>query len=275
MHPLHGKVVLITGASSGIGRATALRLAGHGARLVLAARTADALESLVGEIHALGSQGLDVLTDVTDSEQCRHAVERAVDHFGRLDILICSAGLSMRGYFEDSRLEAFEQIMRINFLGTLYATFHALPHVKRVRGSLVAVSSVTGKRGVPAYSAYGASKFAIQGLYESLHLELKRDGVHVGIVSPGYVDTPILQKVLRPDGRRWDPPPPLPYRPLPVEKCVDVIVRLLVKRRREAFLPRWEGLRLLLDRLFGSWIGDWLMQRKFPPEWYRINDAKA
>src|SRR4051812_22442672 len=103
MHPLHGKVVLVTGASSGIGRATALRLASYGARAGLAARNQDLLASAAKEIEGLGSEALVVPTDVTDPEQCRHAVEATVARFGRLDILICSAGLSMRGYFEDSR----------------------------------------------------------------------------------------------------------------------------------------------------------------------------
>jgi NAD(P)-dependent dehydrogenase (short-subunit alcohol dehydrogenase family) len=271
MQRFHGKVALITGGSSGIGRATAVRLAGQGAMLSVAARHADALAATVADIERQGSQGLAVPTDVTEAEQCRRAVEATVARFGRLDILICSAGLSMRGYFEDSSLDALERIMRINFFGTLYATYFALPHIKQTRGSLIAISSMTGKRGLPAYSIYGASKFAVQGLYESLHLELKRDGVHVGVVSPGFVETPILQKVLRPDGKPWDPPPPLPYAPLPVEKCVDTIMRLLTRRRREAFLPRSSGLLVLLDRLFGSWFGDRVLLRKFPPEWYRIN----
>lgn len=270
MRFLKDKVALITGASSGIGRATALRLARHGVRLGLAARSREALESAAAEVQAAGSRGLALVTDVTDAEQCRRAVEETVAAFGKLDILICSAGLSMRGYFEDSNLEAIERIFRINFHGTLYATYHALPHIKRAKGSLIAVSSLTGKRGMPAYSAYGASKFAVNGLYESLYLELKREGVHVGIVSPGYIETPILAKVLRPDGKPWDPPPPLPYRALPVERCVDTILNVIRRRRREGVLPWWQQLFFLLDRLFGFVISDRVLLRTFTPELYRI-----
>src|SRR5205823_472175 len=176
-----------------------------------------------------------------DSEQMRHAVEGTVAHFGKLDILICSAGLSMRAYFEPSQLEAMEKVMRVNFFGTLYATHFALPHVKQRKGSLVAISSLTGKRGIPSYAVYGASKFAVQGLYEALRLELKRDGVHVGVVSPGFVDTPLRQSVLGPDGKPWPEPPAPPFRVWPVEKCVDRIVRLIVKRRAEALLPAFAG----------------------------------
>jgi len=265
MHPLRDKVVLITGASSGIGRATALRLSGLGARVCLAARNREALESAAGEIAKLGGAALVVATDVTDSEQCRQAVESAVAHFGRLDILICSAGLSMRSYFEGSSLEALERVMRVNFFGTLYATHFALPHIKQSRGSLVAISSLTGKRGIPSYAMYGASKFAIQGLYESLHLELGRDGVHVGVVSPAFVDTPLRVNVIGADGKQWDQPPPPPFRIWPVEKCVDRIIRLIVRRRREVLLPWFTGPLLALDRLLGSRIGNKLLAWKFPP----------
>ncbi len=266
MHPLQGKVVLITGGSSGIGRATALRLAGHGAHVVVAARSAEALADTAAKATALGTEALAVPTDVTDSGQVRRAVGAAVERFGRLDVLLCCAGLSMRAYFAGSDLEAMERVMRVNFFGTLYATHHALPHIKKTQGSLVAVSSLTGKRGIPSYSVYGASKFAVQGLYESLRLELSRDGVHVGILAPGFVDTPLRENVLGPDGKPWPEPPPPPFRIWPVEKCVDRIVRLIVKRRSETLLPWIAGPLLGLDRNLGSWIGNMILKWKFPPE---------
>jgi NAD(P)-dependent dehydrogenase (short-subunit alcohol dehydrogenase family) len=266
MHPLHGKVVLITGGSSGIGRATALRLAGHGARVIVAARNADALEEVVRSATDRGGEALAVPTDVTDPEQCRRAVEAAVERFGQLDVLLCSAGLSMRAYFAGSDLAALQEVVRVNFFGTLYATYHAVPHIKRSRGSLVAISSLTGKRGIPSYAVYGASKFAVQGLYESLRLELGRDGVHVGVVSPGFVDTPLREHVLGPDGRPWEVPPPPPFRIWPVEKCVDRIIRLIVKRRGQALLPWFTGPLLWLDEAVGCWIGNWILAAKFPPE---------
>jgi NAD(P)-dependent dehydrogenase (short-subunit alcohol dehydrogenase family) len=266
MHPLHDKVVLITGGSSGIGRATALRLAGYGAHVAVAARNAEALAEVVREADALGTEALALPTDVTESEACRRAVEQTVARFGRLDILICSAGLSMRAYFANSDLAALERVVRVNFLGTLYATYCAVPHVKRTRGSLVAISSLTGKRGVPSYAVYGATKFAIQGLYEALRLELARDGVHVGVVSPGFVDTPLRERVLGPDGQVWKEPPPPPFRIWPVERCVDRIVRLIVKRRRQALLPAFTGPLLWLDEIVNRWIGDTILAAKFPPE---------
>ena len=266
MKSLQGKVALITGASSGLGRATALRLARAGVHVALAARRREALEDCAQEIRAQGVSALVVPTDVTEPEQCRSAVEDTVRQLGRLDILLCSAGLSMRSYFETSALAAMEQVMRVNFFGTLYATHFALPHIKKTGGSLVAVSSLTGKRGIPSYALYGASKFAVQGLYEALRVELRRDGVHVGIVAPAFVDTPLRVNVLGPDGQPWPQPPPPPFRVWPIEKCVDRIVRLIVKRQREILLPRFAGPLIGLDRLFGRRLGDRLLSRQFPPD---------
>lgn len=266
MHPLQDKVVLITGGSSGIGRGTALRLASHRAKVALAARGADALQEVAQAIAGLDSEALAVPTDVTDPEQCRRAVEATVERFGRLDILVCSAGVSMRAYFANSDLAAMEKVMRVNFFGTLYATHFALPHVKRTRGSLVALSSLTGKRGIPSYGLYGASKFAVQGLYESLRLELHAEGVHVGVVAPGFVDTPLRERVIGPDGQPWRQPPQPPFRIWSVDKCVDRIVRLLVKRRAQALLPAYIGPLLWLDQAVGCWIGDAVLRWKFPPE---------
>ncbi|MBM3996432.1 MAG: SDR family oxidoreductase [Planctomycetes bacterium] len=266
MDSLRNKTVFITGASSGIGRATALRLAGHGAQLALASRNCDALESLRGEIEQAGGSAIVTPADVTEADQVRSAIDAAAAHFGKLDIMIASAGLSMRAYFEGSHLDAMERVMRVNFFGTLYATHYALPHVKKTKGSLVAVSSLTGKRGIPSYSIYGASKFAIQGLYEAMALELERDGVHVGVVSPAFVDTPLRDNVLGPDGKPWAVPPPPPFYVRPVEQAVDSIVHLIVNRKREVILPWYVGPLLVLDDMLGRFIGDRILVRKFPPE---------
>lgn len=265
MNPLHNKVVLITGGSSGIGRATALRVAEYGARVAVAARTSAALDEVVGEVVARGGAGLAVPTDVTDAEQCRAAIAKTVDHFGRLDVLLCSAGISMRANFADTDLAAIERVIRVNFFGTLYPTYFAVPHVKKTRGSLVAISSLTGKRGVPSYAVYGASKFGVQGLYESLRLELAPEGVHVGIVSPGFVDTPLRERVLGPDGQPWDKPPEPPFRIWPVEKCVDRVVRLIIRRQGQALLPWFVGPILALDDLSNGWFGDLFLGGRFTP----------
>jgi NAD(P)-dependent dehydrogenase (short-subunit alcohol dehydrogenase family) len=266
MHPLFNKVVLITGASSGIGRAAALRLGRYGARVVVAARTQSALDDVARTIATNGGQACAIATDVTDPNQCQRAVAVALEQFGGLDLLICSAGLSLRGYFEGTAVEVLERVMRVNFFGTLYCTQFALPHVKLRRGSLVAVTSMTAKRGVPSYALYGASKAAVHGLYESLRLELAPAGVHVGMLVPAYVDTELRFNVLGPDGKPWANPPPPPFRIWPVEKCVDHLVKLIVKRRPQALLPAFMGPLFVLDRALGSVIGDRLASYNYPPE---------
>jgi NAD(P)-dependent dehydrogenase (short-subunit alcohol dehydrogenase family) len=266
MHPLKDKVALITGGSSGIGRAAALRFAGHGARVALAARTAADLEVVAAEIRTRGGDALPLPTDVTDADQCARAVAATVERFGRLDVLLCSAGVSLRAPFADCDLGVCERVMGVNFFGTLYATHHALPHVRKSRGSLVAVSSLTGRRGVPSYAVYGASKCAVQGLYDSLRIELADDGVHVGVLSPGFVDTPLREKVLGPKGEVWGVPPPPPFRVWPLERCVDLLVRLIVRRQREVLLPWVVRPLLAFDVASGGQFGDLWLTRRFRKE---------
>jgi NAD(P)-dependent dehydrogenase (short-subunit alcohol dehydrogenase family) len=202
-------------------------------------------------------------------------VEATLERWGRLDVLLCSAGISLRALFADCTLQALERIVRVNFLGTLYATHYALPHVRQTKGSLVALSSLTGKRGIPSYAIYGATKFAIQGLYESLRIELAPEGVHVGVVSPGFVDTPLREHVLGPDGRAWTNPPAPPFRVWPVEKCVDRIERLLVKRKSETLLPAFVGPLLALDGMVGNWIGNWILGHRFDPNAVRLPEDRT
>ncbi|MFO0878745.1 MAG: SDR family oxidoreductase [Gemmataceae bacterium] len=258
-----GKVALVTGASSGIGRAAALRLAQLGMEVALAARTESALAELASEVAGLGRAALVLPTDVTLPDQCERAVTHTMERFGRLDLLLCSAGVSMRAIFTETTLDAIEKVLRVNFFGTLYPTWHAIPHLKQTRGSLVAISSLVGKRGTPTYSVYGASKFAVQGLYESLRLELAPDGVHVGVLSPGHVGTPLRERVLGPDGHPWKMPPPAPFRVWPVDMVVDRLIRLIERRQAEALLPGFVAPMLALDQLLGPWLGDRLIRRRF------------
>ncbi len=266
MNEFRDKVVLITGGSSGIGEATALRLARQGAKLALVARNQPGLDRVCREIKAIGAAAIPLPADVTVPQQVQNAVQRCVEHFGKLDIAVSSAGLSMRAMFESCTLEAMEMIVRVNFFGVLHLTHFALPHVIQAKGSLVAVSSITGKRGVPSYSVYGASKFAVRGLYEALAIEMRRHGVHVGVVSPAFVDTPLRNNVMGPDGNPWPIPPEPPFRVWPVEKVVERVVRLIAKRQRHALIPGFVAPLMVIDEMFGNRMGDRILANRFPIE---------
>ncbi|WP_309670782.1 SDR family oxidoreductase [Gemmatimonas sp.] len=196
-----GQVVLITGASSGIGAELARQFAANGARVALAARDAARLESVAAECRALGAQALVVVGDVGVEPSCASIVERTVAHFGQLDILVNNAGLGSSGLFEDiTDLTIFETLMRVNYLGSVWCTAHALPHLKRSNGRIVAISSLTGLTGVPKRTAYAATKHAMAGFFDSLRIELDGTGVTVTMIYPGFVFSEINQRALSPDG---------------------------------------------------------------------------
>ncbi|WP_373061651.1 SDR family oxidoreductase [Gemmatimonas sp.] len=196
-----GQVVLLTGASSGIGAELARQFAVDGARLALAARNVDRLESVAAVCRALGAQALVVSGDVSIETSCSSMVERTVAHYGRLDIMVNNAGLGSSGPFEAvTDLSIFDTLMRVNYLGSVWCTAHALPHLKRSKGRIVAISSLTGLTGVPKRTAYAATKHAMAGFFDSLRIELEGTGVSVTVIYPGFVFSEINQRALSPDG---------------------------------------------------------------------------
>lgn len=270
MRLFRDKVALITGASSGIGQTVALKLAQQGARVGLVSRNREALDSLANQIRQAGSEALVIPTDVTRRDQCERAVIEAAATFGQLDMVICSAGVSMRSVFTATDPAAMEAVMQVNFYGTLFVAHAALPHLQRSKGSLVAISSLVGKRGTPTYSIYGASKFAVQGLFESLRIELAPLGIHVGVVSPGHVATPLREQTLGPDGKPWATPPTAPFRVWPVNKVADRVIRLLHRRQAQALLPWFVRPMLGVEQFIGTWLGDriiaWAFRRNPLPD---------
>ena len=173
MDGLTGKVVIITGASEGIGRALAVAMARMGCQLVLSARNETRLASLALEIANYGPPPFVFAADVSSPEQCEALVEAAVAHYGHLDILINNAGMTMWSRFDAlTQLSVLEDIMRVNYLGPAYLTHAALPHLKASKGQVVVVASVAGLTGVPTRSGYAASKHALEGYFKALRYEL-------------------------------------------------------------------------------------------------------
>lgn len=230
-----GKSAIVTGASSGIGRELAVALAREGAHLTLAARDGGVLDEVVRECEAAGGRAIAVPTDVADQAACSALVDACVQKYGRIDVLVNNAGISMWGRFDEmTDLGMVERIMRVNYFGAVYCTHAALPHLKAAKGLLVAVSSLTGKTGVPTRTAYSASKHAMQGFFDSLRIELLGTGVDVLVVSPGFVATPIRDRALGPDGKpRGASPRDEDKGNMPVEECVRQILAAMRGRRRE------------------------------------------
>ena len=236
MEPFRENAVVLTGASRGIGREMAFQLADQGAWLALAAREAGALEEVATECRRRGARAVAIPADVGEEAQCAALVARAVEEFGRVDTLVNNAGIGMWARFDEiTDLSIFERVMRVNYLGSVYCTHHALPHLKRSRGRIVGVSSLTGKTGVPTRSAYAASKHAMAGLFDSLRIELDGTGVSVTMIYPGFVATEIRERAFGPDGRPLGAgnSPVREREVMTAEECARRIVGAAAARRRE------------------------------------------
>ena len=235
-------VAVITGASSGIGRSLALRLAEQGAFLVLAARSKERLTEVATQCEARGGRALAVPTDVTDPVQCQKLAEHAVEHFGRIDTLVNNAGIAMIARFDQVReLSLYDRIMRVNYLGSVYCTHFCLPYLKQSRGHIVVIASIAGRTGVPLYSAYSASKHAMIGFFESIRIELKSAGVGVTLILPDFVSSGIHERSVNGEGCNLGIAHSVDYqRATSPEKCARLCIRAMAKRRREVYLS-WRG----------------------------------
>jgi len=226
------KVVIITGASSGIGKALAFEMAARKAKVVIAARSADKLAGIEAEITKYGAQVLAVKTDVSSEDECRQLILAAVERFGKIDILVNNAGISMRALFKDLDLNVIRHLMDVNFWGTVYCTKSALPYLIESKGSVVGVSSVAGFKGLPGRTGYSASKFAIQGFLETLRIENRKTGLHVLIACPGFTSSNIRNTALAADGSQQGESPMDEKSLMAPEKVAVKIADAIVKRRR-------------------------------------------
>jgi short-subunit dehydrogenase len=195
------RVVAITGASAGIGRAIAMRLARDGASLAICARRADRLDTVAKEITQAGGTSLPFVADVVQDGEMRAFVDRAVSRWGQLDVMICNAGYGVYGTIDQVTPEKMKAMMEVNYLGTFNAARAALPIFRRqTRGHIVVISSIVGQRGVPYVGGYAATKFAQVGLAESLRAELVGSGIHVTVVYPISTATEFHEVMVRESG---------------------------------------------------------------------------
>ena len=226
-------VVVITGASEGIGRAVGLALASAGAKLVLAARDPGRLDEPAASCRDLGADVLAVPTDVTRDDDCRALVEATIERFGRLDTLVANAGRTMWARFEDIEDPSIlEDLMAVNYFGAVYCTRHALPWLRKSRGRIVAVASLAGLTGLPARSGYCASKHAMVGFFDSLRIELAGSGVSVTVVAPDFVVSQIHRRAVDGKGQPLGESPMQEDRIMSAEECAALILKATERRQR-------------------------------------------
>ena len=252
---LREKVVIVTGASSGIGRKVAQQLADQGAWLVLAARSREGLEETAQGCRQRGGRALVVPTDVSAKAQCQALIERAAAEYGRIDALVNNAGISQVARFDElDDLEILEHILHINYLGSVYCTFYALPYLKESKGRIVGISSLSGKVGTPGLSAYSASKHAMAGFFDALRIELAGQGVSVTMIYPSLVATARIEARGGPPGAGMLP------AAMPVETCARLIVEAMARRKREVVMTLTGKMALWL-RLIAPGILEAMVRR--------------
>lgn len=233
------RVAIVTGASSGIGKSLAIQLATQGAKVAIAARRVNRLEDVAAECRSCGGEALVVPTDVSDEVQCKALMDKTMEVFGRLDMLINNAGLAVLARLEDySNLDLFRHTLGVNFYGAVYCTYYALPYLKQSSGRIVAVSSLGGKMHAPYNSAYVSSKFAMHGFFDSLRIELIRHGVSVTVICPYWVVTGFHEAQLDKDGVPRGPRGRAIYneKMMTAEHCAEIILQAAYRRKRELMM---------------------------------------
>ncbi|MBP5218598.1 MAG: SDR family oxidoreductase [Bacteroidales bacterium] len=244
------KVVIITGASSGIGLASARLFGSLGAKVVMAARSYDKLVGLAPSVSPDADSVLCVRTDVTREDDCRNLIDEAVKRFGKIDILVNNAGISMRAMFEDLDLSVIHSLMDVNFWGTVQCTKFALPYLLESKGQVAGIISVAGFTALPARTGYSASKYAIRGFLDTLRIEHLKDGLNVLVFAPGYTDSNVRKAALTADGTPQGETPLKEDKLMSAEECALHLARSLRKRKSQVVLTGLGKMSVLAHNLF-------------------------
>ncbi|HEY6082326.1 MAG TPA: SDR family oxidoreductase [Chitinophagaceae bacterium] len=246
------KVVVITGGSSGIGRALAVEFKTAGAKIAVCGRNLQALERMQEEMNY--ENLFTFRADVSVQEDCKNFIAATLEHFGSIEVLVNNAGLSMRALFKDLEdLSVLKKLMDINFYGTVYCTYYAMPAILRSRGTIIGVSSIAGYRGLPGRTGYSASKFAMQGFLEALRTENLHTGVHVTWVSPGFTASNIRNTALNKSGQAQGETPLEEDKLMSAEQVAKSILLAVSKRKRTLVLTTQGKLTVWISKLFPAW----------------------
>ncbi len=262
---MRNKIIVITGSSSGIGKACAVEFAKRGAKVVISARNQENLAAAENELKFIHENILAVPCDVSKEDDCRKLIIESVEKFGGIDVLVNNAGISMRAQFEETDLNVLKKVMDINFWGSVYCTKHALPYLLISKGSIVGISSIAGKKGLPARSGYCASKFALEGFLQSVRIENLKNGLHVLIACPGFTASNIRKTALDKSGGAQGESPRNESAMMSADLVAEKIAHAVEKRKNNLVLTREGKLTVLLDKLFPSWV-DRLVYSHFKKE---------
>ena len=266
LNHMKDKVVIITGASSGIGKALAYKFGYKQAKVVLAARDITNLNAIISDLQSLGVQAIAVRTDVTSENDCRILIEKTLEEFGKIDVLINNAGISMRALFIDLQLDVMRRLMDTNYWGTVYCTKFAMPYLLKTSGSLVGVISIGGYIGMPGRSAYAASKFAVRGFLDTIRVENRKTRLHVLVVAPGFTTSNIRRAALLADGTLQGETPRDESHMMPAEEVAARVYNAVKKRKRQLVLTFWEGkLTVFLGKFLPKFL-DKLIYNTFAKE---------
>ena len=246
--PMNQPVVVITGASSGIGEALAFAYGRTGAAIAFCGRKADALQLTANALTGAGITNLPVVADVSLAADMQRLMDETVTRFGRIDILINNAGISMRSMFVDADPEVLRKLMDINYMGTVYATRYALPHILKTKGSIVGISSIAGYRGLPVRTGYSASKFAMNGFLEALRTELLHSGVHVLTACPGFTASNIRFAAIDGHGQVGGETVRDEAGMMTADECAAHILKAVQHRKRELILTTQGKLTVFLNK---------------------------
>ena len=263
---LKNKTVIITGASSGIGRSCAEEFAKRGANLVLAARQYVTLCEIARELkiqHRI--EAVAVQCDVSKEEDCRGLIAAAITTFGRIDVLINNAGISMRALFADVDLQVLRNLMDVNFWGAVYCTKYALPELLKHNGSVVGVSSIAGYKGLPGRTGYSSSKFALNGFLESLRIENLKTGLHVMVASPGFTASNIRYSALVKDGSAQGNTSMEEGKMMTSGEVAVIIADGVEKRKRSLVMTGQGKLTVFLSKVLPAFL-DGLIYKHFTKE---------
>ncbi len=244
------KVVVITGASSGIGAASALAFANKGAHVVLAARRKDKLQNIKEQIEKTGVKALAHAVDVAHEAECQNLIYKTIDTFGKIDILVNNAGISMRAKFEDTHLSVLKELFDVNFWGTVYCTKYALPHILEQRGSIVGVSSIAGFAPLPGRTGYAASKHAMNGFLSTVRVENIQNKLHVLVIHPGFTATEIRFTARDKDGKLQSESPRNESKMMTSEEVAQYMLKAVCKRKNNLILTRQGRLLSILYKFF-------------------------